>query len=57
MDAKETPGTGGVAEKVVELKYIKSAEQLADMLTKGLGYALFKTHCNGLGLRRWSEFK
>ena len=46
-----------VAEKIVELKYIPSSEQVADMLTKGLGYAIFKTHCDNLGLRRWSEFK
>jgi hypothetical protein len=39
-----------VAEKLIKLVYVPSAENTADIFTKALLKAAFKTHVNGLGL-------
>jgi hypothetical protein len=40
-----------IKNKLTEVKYIESANQTADILTKGLPFNLFKTHKTELGMR------
>lgn len=39
-----------VARKAMEVRFISSSDQVADILTKPLSKTLFNTHCNNLNL-------
>ncbi|KAM2231636.1 hypothetical protein ACFX1S_015876 [Malus domestica] len=40
-----------VAKKQLSVQFVSSKEQFADILTKGLSYPLFRTHCTNLMIR------
>ncbi|CAN6694397.1 unnamed protein product [Malus baccata var. baccata] len=41
-----------VAKKLLQLQFVSSNEQFADILTKGLSTPLFRTHCSNLRLSK-----